>query len=67
MNVMTELSIICSIRYLWWVEQVEGMVESEVDEPKESGVQLCESCHYSVVDICWVLKGKKTTVTMSQW
>lgn len=36
------------------------MVESEVDEPQKSGVQLCESCHYSVVDICWVLKEQKT-------
>ena len=45
--------------YLWWVEQVEGMVQSEVDEAQESGVQLCESCHYSVVDICWVLKEQK--------
>lgn len=46
--------------YLWWVEQVEGMVESEVYEPKQSGVHFCESCHYPVVDICWVLKeGRK--------
>lgn len=42
--------------YLWWVGQVEGMVKSEVYKPQKSGVHLCESCHYPVVDICWVLK-----------
>lgn len=49
-----------SSRYLWWVKQIEGVVESEVDKPQERGVQLCESCHYSVVNICGVLKGQKT-------
>lgn len=41
--------------YLWWVGQVEGMVKSEVYKPQESGVHLCESCHYPVVNVCWVL------------
>ena len=49
-----------SLIYLWWVSQVEGMVNSEVYEPQESGVQLCKSCHHPVVDICWVLKEHKT-------
>lgn len=53
--------------YLWGVEQVEGMVEPEVDEPQESGVQLCESSHDSVVHICWVLEGKTKGLTKSQW
>lgn len=42
--------------YLWWVNQIEGMIESEVDETQESCVELCESCHDSVVNICRVLK-----------
>lgn len=49
-----------SSRYLWWVNEIEGMVESEVDEAQERGVKLCESCHYSVVNICGVLKEQKT-------
>lgn len=35
------------------------MVESEVNEAQQSSVELCESCHHSVVDICRVLKGEK--------
>lgn len=42
--------------YLWWVGQVEGMVKSEVYKPQESGVHFCESSHYSVVNVRWVLK-----------
>lgn len=51
--------------YLWWVEQVEGMVQSEVDEPQQSGVHFCESRHYSVVDICWVLKEQSNTIKLN--
>lgn len=45
--------------YLWWVGQVEGMVKSEVYKPEESGVHLCESCHYPVVNVRWVLRVTK--------
>lgn len=34
------------------------MVEFKVDEPEECCVKLCEGCHYSVVNICWMLKQK---------
>lgn len=44
------------MRYLWWIEKVEGMVELEVNKSQEGGVKLCECCHHPVVDICWVLK-----------
>ncbi len=41
------------------------MVESKVDKAKECRVHLSESCHYSVVDICWVLKEEKNRVELS--
>lgn len=46
--------------YLWWVGQVEGMVKSEVYKPQESSVHLCKSCHYPVVNVCWVLRDTHT-------
>lgn len=41
------------------------MVESEVDEAQQSGVHFCESRHYSVVDICWVLKEQTKIITLN--
>jgi len=48
--------------YLWWVDQVEGMVQPEVDEAQQSGVQLGERGHDSVVNISWMLRGKENRV-----
>lgn len=41
--------------YLRWVSKVEGLVEAEVDEAKQCGVELCKSGHDSVIHICRML------------
>lgn len=42
--------------HLGRVGQVEGLVQTEIDEPKQGGVELCERGHHSVIHICWVLQ-----------
>lgn len=37
------------------VDEVEGLVEAEVDEAEQCGVELCKRGHNSVVYICRVL------------
>lgn len=52
------------VRYLGWVNQVEGLVEAKVDEAQQCGVELCESGHDSVIHICRVLNMNTHTHTV---
>lgn len=47
--------------YLWWITEVEGLIEAEVDKAKQCGVELCESGHDSVIHICRVLNTTTNT------
>ncbi len=45
--------------YLWRVLEVEGVVETEVYEPQESGVELHERQHDTEINISWHLHPKQ--------
>lgn len=51
--------------HLWRVVEVEGLVEAEVDKAKESGVELGEGGHHSVVHVCRVLKDDRRAEEVS--
>ena len=50
------------VGYLGWVDQVEGLVEAEVDEPQKGCIHLCERGHDSVVHICGMLPERERAV-----
>lgn len=51
--------------YLRRVNEVEGLVESEVHEAKQCGVELCESGHDSVIHIRRMLNVNTHTHTFN--